>query len=133
MIISIPLIYQNIFISSDLYSNKFEILNKTIGHNDVKLNAVPFNNVRNESGKHIFPAAIPKSDEDDEFRLSSTCANIKQFLNHAWNDVYWLAHLVVWMGFFGVLLSLHADLNLQVLGARMRIACCSLIYRKVKI
>lgn len=82
--------------------------------------------------KNIFPPAIPKSDKDEEFRLNFTRADFKQFLNHAWNDVYWLAHLVVWMGFFGLLLSHHFDLNLQILGARMRIACCSLIYRKVK-
>lgn len=83
--------------------------------------------------KNIFPPAIPKSDKDEEFRLNFTRADFKQFLHHAWNDVYWLAHLVVWMGFFGLLLSHHFDLNLQILGARMRIACCSLIYRKVKL
>lgn len=64
--------------------------------------------------------------------MNLTRAEFYEFLNHAWNDVYWLAHILIWMGFVGMLLSHHYDLRLQMVGARMRIAACSLIYRKVK-
>lgn len=63
--------------------------------------------------------------------MNLTRADVYRFAQHVWNDVYWLAHMVVWMGFVSLLLAHHFDLRLQLVGARMRIACCSLIYRKV--
>lgn len=87
--------------------------------------------VKNESIKHTFPAATTQSEKTDELRLNLTRAEFYEFLNHVWNDVYWLAHILIWMGFVGMLLSHHYDLRLQMVGARMRIAACSLIYRKV--
>lgn len=87
--------------------------------------------VKNVSLKDVSP--ISQSEKRDEFKLNLTQAEFYTYLNHAWNDVYWLANLVIWMGFFGLLMSHHADLRLQMIGARMRIACCSLIYRKVNI
>lgn len=72
------------------------------------------------------------SEKNDELRLNFTRAEFYSYFNHIWSDVYWLAHLVVWMVFFSLLLSHHFDLRLQMVGARMRIACCSLIYRKVR-
>lgn len=45
--------------------------------------------------------------------------------------MYWLATLVVLMTLFGCFFAHHADLRQRMVGARMRIACCSLIYRKV--
>lgn len=88
--------------------------------------------VKNESIKNTFPDATSQSEKHDEFRLVNfTRAEFYTYFNHIWNDVWWLANLVVWMGFFGLLLSHHFDLRLQMVGARMRIACCSLMYRKV--
>lgn len=86
--------------------------------------------VRNESIRS-FPTATSQSEKHDELKLNLTRAEFYKFFRHAWNDVYWLAHLVIWMGFLGLLMSHHADLRLQLVGARMRIACCSLVYRKV--
>lgn len=97
--------------------------------NDSQTNLV--DDVKNESIKNTFPAASSHSEKHDEFRLNFTRAEFYEFFNHVWNDVYWLANLVIWMGFVGLLLSHHFDLRLQMVGARMRIACCSLMYRKV--
>lgn len=88
--------------------------------------------VKKESIKNTFPVATSQSEKHDEFRLVNfTRAEFYTVFNHIWNDVWWLASLVIWMGFFGLLLSHHFDLRLQMTGARMRIACCSLMYRKV--
>lgn len=87
--------------------------------------------VRNESIRNVLPAPTSKSDKHDEFRLNFTRAEFYTFFNHIWNDVYWLANLVVLMGFVTLLLFHHYNLRLQLVGAQMRIACCSLMYRKV--
>lgn len=87
--------------------------------------------MKNESIKLTLPGATSRSEKHDELRLNFTRVEFYSFFNKIWNDVYWLANLVIWMGFFALLLSHHYDLRLQMVGARMRIACCSLIYRKV--
>lgn len=87
--------------------------------------------VKNESIKNVLPPATSISDKHDEFKLNLTRAELYQFFHHVWNNVYYLAHLVIWLGFLGCLFAHHMDLRLQMIGARMRIACCSLIYRKV--
>lgn len=86
--------------------------------------------VKNESIKNIF-TATPSSEKRDEFRLNFTRSEFYEYFNHAWNDVYWLAHAIIWMGFIGVLAQHHAQIHMETIGARMRIASCSLIYRKV--
>lgn len=87
--------------------------------------------VKNESVKDIFPAAQPKSEKKDELQLNLTRADLYEFAEHIWNDVYWLATIVILMSFLSCLLIHHYELRLLGLGSRMRIACCSLIYRKV--
>lgn len=52
------------------------------------------------------------------------------FWEYAWNDVYWLSAGVVLMAMIGCFLMHHADLRQRLLGAQIRIACCSLMYRK---
>lgn len=99
-----------------------------MGNND-EINEI--DDVKNESIRNTFPTATSKSDKQEEFRLNFTRADFYTFFNHIWNDVYWLAHLVIWLGFVCLLLFHHYNLRLQLVGARMRIACCSLIYRKV--
>lgn len=86
--------------------------------------------VKNESIKNLLPVT-PHSEKHDEFRLNFTRTEFYAYFNHAWNDVYWLAHAIIWMGFIGVLAQHHANLHMEMIGARMRIASCSLIYRKV--
>lgn len=88
--------------------------------------------VKNESVKDIY-AAFSHSEKHDELRWNFTRAEFYKYFNHAWNDVYWLAHAIIWMGFIGVLAQHHAQLHMELTGARMRIASCSLIYRKVQI
>lgn len=87
--------------------------------------------VKNESIKNLYPQAVPKSDRHDELMLNLTRQDVYEFANHVWNDVYWLASLVIVMTFSGCLVSHHYDLRMRMVGAQMRIACCSLIYRKV--
>lgn len=97
------------------------------------MSAESLDDVKNESIKNIFPIAQPKSEKKDELRLNLTRADVYEFVGNVWNDVYWLASLVILMSFISCLLIHQYELRLQGLGARMRIACCSLIYRKVKI
>lgn len=86
--------------------------------------------VKNESLRF---QPTPHSEKHDEFRFNLTRGEFYKYFNHAWNDMYWLAHAIIWMGFVGVLAQHHAQLHMELTGARMRIASCSLIYRKVKI
>lgn len=73
----------------------------------------------------------PLSDKVDELSSASVADEIQVFLEYVWSDLYWLATLVVLMTLFGCFFAHHADLRQRMVGARMRIACCSLIYRKV--
>lgn len=86
--------------------------------------------VKNESIKNLF-TATSHSEKHEEFRINFTRSDFYEYFNHAWNDVYWLAHAIIWMGFIGVLAQHHANIHMETIGARMRIASCSLIYRKV--
>ncbi|GAB0088829.1 multidrug resistance-associated protein 4 [Sergentomyia squamirostris] len=53
-----------------------------------------------------------------------------QWTSAVWNDVYCLAAGIVSLTFLACLFCHHADLRLRMLGARLRISCCSLIFRK---
>uniref|UniRef100_A0A182JZF0 Uncharacterized protein n=1 Tax=Anopheles christyi TaxID=43041 RepID=A0A182JZF0_9DIPT len=61
---------------------------------------------------------------------STIIDDLSDFLNHAWNDAFWLSGLLVLLTLFGCFCCHHSDLRERLVGARMRIACCSLIYRK---
>lgn len=118
--------------SPDYNDERFGGLNRIRGVDEKKSFPEQLDDVKNESIKTIFPPAESKSEKEDDLRVNLTRADVYKFAHHVWNDVYWLASLVIGMGFVGLLLSHHYDLRLQLAGARMRIACCSLIYRKVK-
>ncbi|XP_068157078.1 ATP-binding cassette sub-family C member 4 [Drosophila tropicalis] len=49
---------------------------------------------------------------------------------YVWNDIYCLGTVLVGATLLGCFLLHHVDLRQRLMGARMRIACCSLIYRK---
>ncbi|XP_017848791.2 multidrug resistance-associated protein 4-like [Drosophila busckii] len=51
-------------------------------------------------------------------------------LTYLWNDVYSLGCLLVVINLLACLLWHHLYLRQRLMGARMRIACCSLVYRK---
>ncbi|XP_073824771.1 CF transmembrane conductance regulator [Musca autumnalis] len=51
-------------------------------------------------------------------------------LEYIWNDVHCLGSILVISTLIGCFLIHHVDLRQRLMGARMRIACCSLIYRK---
>lgn len=74
------------------------------------------------------------SDRDDEFDatngLATLWTDIEAWFVDIWNDVNWLGVMIVVLCLLGILFSHHSDLRQRMVGARMRIACCSLIYRK---
>lgn len=53
------------------------------------------------------------------------------FQNHVWNDAFSLATMLVVMSFISILFAHHGFLGSYLLGVRLRIACSSLMYRKV--
>lgn len=55
------------------------------------------------------------------------------FQNHVWNDTFSLATMLVVMSFISILFAHHCFLGSNLLGVRLRIACSSLMYRKVLI
>lgn len=87
--------------------------------------------VKNESIRNLYPQASPKSDKHDELMLNLTRQDVYEYIDYMWNDVHWLAALMMAMIFTGCLLTHHSDLRMRMYGAQMRIACCSMIYRKV--
>lgn len=62
---------------------------------------------------------------------NSVHSSFYQFANHVWNDPYWLASMLVIMTVISTLIGQHSNIELFLLGSRMRVSCCSLIYRKV--
>lgn len=69
----------------------------------------------------------------DNSSLATKHAELAAFddpILHIWNDVYWLGSILVTSTLLGCFLIHHVDLRQRLMGARMRIACCSLIYRK---
>lgn len=72
-----------------------------------------------------------KSERDEQLRSGPFIQDAASFFQYIWNDIHWLGAGVVVMCTFGFLFVHHSDLRQRMVGARMRIACCSLIYRKV--
>lgn len=72
-----------------------------------------------------------KSEHNDHLLLNYNRQDMIEVFHHVWNNVYWLAAIMIILTFIGCVLEHHFDLRLRMLGAQMRIACCSLIYRKV--
>lgn len=118
------------FFISDYTDDRLNNLHK-INSDQKGMVAESLDEVKNQSIKDIFPPAQPKSEKNDELQWNLTRADLHEFAEHIWNDVYWLATIVILMSFLSCLLIHHYELRLQGLGSRMRIACCSLIYRKV--
>uniref|UniRef100_A0A182PE47 Uncharacterized protein n=1 Tax=Anopheles epiroticus TaxID=199890 RepID=A0A182PE47_9DIPT len=61
---------------------------------------------------------------------STPVDDLTTFLQHPWNDAAWLSGLLVLLTLIACFCYHHSDLRERLVGARMRIACCSLIYRK---
>ncbi|XP_055540970.1 probable multidrug resistance-associated protein lethal(2)03659 isoform X2 [Wyeomyia smithii] len=72
---------------------------------------------------------IDLNDEDEPSRVHSL-SSATDIINYAWNDVHWLAAILVLLTLLGCFCAHHSDLRQRLVGARMRIACCSAIYRK---
>lgn len=70
--------------------------------------------------------------EQSNFKIESN-EILEQFFIYIWNNVYCLSFIIIVLLLMASLCGLHADFRQRMVGARMRIACSSLIYRKVYI
>ncbi|XP_062556045.1 ATP-binding cassette sub-family C member 4 isoform X2 [Armigeres subalbatus] len=69
-------------------------------------------------------------DEEEGPTKERKLSSAADFFEYAWNDAQWLAGLLVFLTLLGCFCNHHSDLRQRLVGARMRIACCSAIYRK---
>lgn len=58
---------------------------------------------------------------------------VSEYISNIFSDVYILSALLVLDVLLITMAQQHSNLRLRKVGARIRIACCSLIYRKVSI
>ncbi|XP_058822715.1 ATP-binding cassette sub-family C member 4-like [Topomyia yanbarensis] len=72
---------------------------------------------------------IDLTDEEGPTRVRSL-SSVADIIDYAWNDVYGLSIVLVVLTLLGCFFNHHSDLRQRLVGARMRIACCSVIYRK---
>ncbi|XP_053697137.1 ATP-binding cassette subfamily C member 4 [Sabethes cyaneus] len=72
---------------------------------------------------------VDLNEEDAPSRVH-TLSGTAEVIDYAWNDVHWLATILVLLTLLGCFCSHHSDVRQRLVGARMRIACCSVIYRK---
>ncbi|KAM8705738.1 hypothetical protein ACLKA7_010097 [Drosophila subpalustris] len=61
---------------------------------------------------------------------NGTWNEIEKSTKYVWNDAYYLGGMLVGINFVACFLWHHLYLRQRMMGARMRIACCSLVYRK---
>lgn len=69
-------------------------------------------------------------DESNSTKPINESSEIEKYMNHVWNDQIWLSSILVATVFLACVAYHHSYVRLMMLGARMRIACCSAIYRK---
>jgi ATP-binding cassette, subfamily C (CFTR/MRP), member 4 len=136
----------NLNYSDDTLVNRFR---RNLPENDNKLNLnLPFDN--EETNKTANSAKQTFSEINDLLETTTDTVVIAQtaihedilewlrhawqditvFIKYAWWDVRWLSSLLILMILITCFLTHHSDLRQRMVGARMRIACCSLIYRK---
>lgn len=92
----------------------------------------PQNELDRSVSKVLLPANVRKSEKEDELNAYGAWDSIESNLNYMWNDIHWLATMLIVMTFLGFMFNHHAFCRQMIVGAQMRIALCSLIYRKVK-
>ncbi|EDW33917.1 GL21974 [Drosophila persimilis] len=73
---------------------------------------------------------VQLSTEEVARNASIQRSSFEEATEYIWNDTYSLGCVLVGSTLFGCFLLHHVDLRQRLMGARMRIACCSLIYRK---
>ncbi|XP_034486870.1 multidrug resistance-associated protein 4-like isoform X2 [Drosophila innubila] len=73
---------------------------------------------------------ILAGNSSDSVTNSSTWNEVAKSAIYVWNDAYYLGGMLVGINFVACFLWHHLYLRQRMMGARMRIACCSLVYRK---
>ncbi|XP_055848459.1 ATP-binding cassette sub-family C member 4 [Episyrphus balteatus] len=85
------------------------------------------------AGNNVLDNGDTKNGGDNINAFNSDASTTEGFMGliaYMWGDVYSLAAILIIATLIGCFLNHHVDLRQRLLGARMRIACCSLIYRK---
>lgn len=70
-------------------------------------------------------------DNNDTSEDNNLFEGYEQSFWNSLNDVYVLSTCLILIAILTCIFHHHADLRLRMVGARVRVACCSLIYRKV--
>lgn len=97
----------------------------------IKDTGIPIDDVQNKSIRDLVPEPSQRPDKEDQLMLNLKREHVEEFFHHIWNDVNWLACMLILLTMCGCVLIHHYDLRQRMVGAQMRIACCSMIYRKV--
>lgn len=71
------------------------------------------------------------NNESEDGAVSVMALQSKQSIHHAWNDAFSLAIMLVAISFVSILFQHHCYVGSNLLGVRLRIACSSMMYRKV--
>lgn len=97
----------------------------------IKDGTMELDDVRNKSIRDLITEPSRRPDKEDELMLNLKREHVEKFFQRIWTDVNWLACMLIVLTMCGCLLIHHYDLRQRLVGAQMRIACCSMIYRKV--
>lgn len=81
--------------------------------------------------KVLIPQTVAKSEKADELNADFIQDVSGEWFVYVWNDIHWLASAIVAMTVAGFMFNHHAFCRQMIVGAQMRIALCSLVYRKV--
>ncbi|XP_037896202.1 multidrug resistance-associated protein 4 [Glossina fuscipes] len=118
-------ISNNSLLSNTTHHRHIRSIVSTRGNNED--NVISLN--KNEATAQKLPSTNSNSTQIEEENWEFV-ENFNEILHFIWNDVHWLGAILVCSTLLGCFLIHHVDLRQRLLGARMRIACCSLIYRK---
>lgn len=97
----------------------------------IKDGTIELDDVRNKSMRDQLPEPSSRPDKEDQLMLNLKREHVAEFFERIWNDVNWLAVMLIILTMCACMLIHHYDLRQRLVGAQMRIACCSMIYRKV--
>ncbi|XP_017091987.2 ATP-binding cassette sub-family C member 4 [Drosophila bipectinata] len=83
-----------------------------------------------DKGNPLKESILPTTPSAVDYNSTIERSLISQASEFVWNDSYSLGTVLVGSTLFCCFLLHHVDLRQRLMGAKMRIACCSLIYRK---
>lgn len=123
----IPLILAQLLVELPKMSNTPQQINVE----NINATEVPDNSILDEPLPEVRQARSIKMADDTTTPVAISCSS--SWLFWLWHDVYCLGALLVGSTVIGCFINHHVNQRMQRMGAKMRIACCSLIFRKVYI